>query len=177
MLAPTVKQGDSSAGEDRNGSTNVPQTVPEEVDNCLTSSTNDEEEATPEQSQDAGDIKPDGDDDDDDVTVIVLHQNTDGANGQQFAIAWSGQTGPQVEERRRSIMLQELQRVQRTSFLHFLILCLIPTILLFIVIGTVMSEDEDCLSDATICHKEARNFINAFTTRCVCEAIAVPRSI
>ena len=87
-----------------------------------------------------------------------------------------GEAGPAVEERRRQIMLQELQRVQRTSFLHFLILCLIPTVLLFIVIATVISEDEECFSEATICHKEARSFINAFTTRCVCEAIAVPRS-
>ena len=72
-------------------------------------------------------------------------------------------------------MLRELVRVQRTSFLHFLILCLIPTVLLFIVIATVISEDEECYSEATVCRKEARNFINAFTTRCVCEAIAVPR--
>jgi len=115
------------------------------------------------------------DDDDDDVTVIVLENNADDA-AQRLTIAWAGEAGPQVEARRRAIMLRELQRVQRTSFMHFLILCLIPTVLLFIVIATVISEDEDCFSDATICHKEPRSFINAFTTRCVCEAIAVPRS-
>ena len=118
----------------------------------------------------------DDDDDDDDVTVIVLDHSPEDAEGQRLTIAWTGEAGPAVEERRRSIMLRELQRVQRTSFMHFLILCLIPTVLLFIVIATVISEDEDCYSDATVCYKEPRNFINAFTTRCVCEAIAVPRS-
>ena len=132
------------------------------------------EEQAPETAE-SGD-KDDDDDDDDDVTVIVLDHSPEDAEGQRLTIAWTGEAGPAVEERRRSIMLRELQRVQRTSFMHFLILCLIPTVLLFIVIATVISEDEDCFSDATVCHKEARNFINAFTTRCVCEAIPVPRS-
>ena len=122
------------------------------------------------------DNKEDDDDDDDDVTVIVLDHSPEDAEGQRLTIAWTGEAGPAVEERRRNIMLRELQRVQRASFIHFLILCLIPTVLLFIVIATVISEDEDCFSEATVCHKEPRNFINAFTTRCVCEAIAVPRS-
>lgn len=128
---------------------------------------------TPEGNEEAPEAV---DKDDDDVTVIVLDHTPEDANGQRLMISWTGEAGPQVEERRRAIMLRELQRVQRTSFLHFMILCLIPTVLLFIVIATVISEDEECFSDATVCHKEARSFINAFTTRCVCEAIAVPRS-
>lgn len=62
------------------------------------------------------------------------------------------------------------------SFIHFMILCLIPTSLLFIVIATVLGEDEECESAATTCEKEARTFINAFTTRCVCDAISVARA-
>jgi hypothetical protein len=151
MIAPTL--GQESANGEENRDEEVARPCSEEVG-----------EATGEKQED---------EDDDDVTVIMLDQRPD--EGGRFTIAWQGEAGPQVEERRRNIMLQELQRVQRTSFLHFLILCLIPTVLLFIVIATVVSEDEECYSEATVCHKEARNFINAFTTRCVCEAIAVPR--
>ena len=165
----------------------APPTVEQDLnDEALRSSTNDaaaevEEGGTSEQNtavpstevEDAGESV---DKEDDDVTVIVLDHSPEDSNGQRLTIAWTGEAGPQVEERRRAIMLRELQRVQRTSFLHFMILCLIPTVLLFIVIATVISEDEDCFSDATVCHKEPRNFINAFTTRCVCEAISVPRS-
>lgn len=53
------------------------------------------------------------DKDDDDVTVIVLDHSPEDANGQRLTIAWTGEAGPQVEERRRTIMLRELQRVQR----------------------------------------------------------------
>lgn len=108
---------------------------------------------------------------DDDVTVIVL----DRANNMDSAAAslWAEQDSPEMEERRRQVLLRELQRVQRASFIHFLILCLIPTSLLFIVIATVLGEDDVCESNATLCEQEERTFINAFTTRCVCNAILV----
>lgn len=110
--------------------------------------------------------------DDDDETVIVL----DRRNTADSATAlWAEQDSPELEERRRSILLRELQRVQRASFVHFLILCLIPTSLLFIVIITVLQDDDLCESTATLCEEEARTFINAFTTRCVCNAIQVTK--
>lgn len=114
-------------------------------------------------------------DDDDDLTIIGLdHDPENGNNDQQAAaLAWIEQNGPEMEERRRNVLLRELQRVQRASFIHFVLLCLIPTSLLFIVVATVLGEDESCESDATSCAKEARTFINAFTTRCICEAIDV----
>ena len=119
----------------------------------------------------------DDDDSDDDVTVIVLEQGADhgGNGGDAFGFGGWGQQDdtPEMEERRRNVLLRELQRVQRASFIHFMILCLIPTSLLFIVIATVLGEDEECLSEATTCEKEDRTFINAFTTRCVCDAIAI----
>jgi hypothetical protein len=74
---------------------------------------------------------------------------------------------------RRNVLLRELQRLQRTSFIHFMALCLIPTSLLFIVLATVLADDEQCESLATTCEKEPRTFINAFTTRCICDAITV----
>lgn len=110
-------------------------------------------------------------DDDDDVTVIILERGID--DGDNAPGGWADQDSPEMEERRRNVLLRELQRVQRASFIHFMILCLIPTSLLFIVIATVLGEDEDCESLATTCEKEARTFINAFTTRCVCDAITV----
>ena len=108
--------------------------------------------------------------DDDDMTVIILEHGIDNSH---TPAGWSDPDSPEMEERRRSVLLRELQRVQRASFIHFMILCLIPTSLLFIVIATVLGEDESCESAATTCMKEPRTFINAFTTRCVCEAITV----
>ena len=114
------------------------------------------------------------DEDDDDMTVIILENGPDSPNGDnQFGLGWAEQDTPEMEERRRNVLLRELQRVQRASFIHFLILCLIPTSLLFIVVATVLGEDEDCESEATTCEKEDRTFINAFTTRCVCDAITI----
>lgn len=115
------------------------------------------------------------DDDDDDMTIIGLDQDPEqGANDQQSAaLAWIEQNGPEMEERRRNVLLRELQRVQRASFIHFILLCLIPTSLLFIVVATVLGEDENCESEATTCSTEPRTFINAFTTRCICDAIDV----
>lgn len=109
-------------------------------------------------------------DDDDDETVIVLDRQNTLDSGTSF---WAEQDSPELEERRRSILLRELQRVQRASFVHFLILCLIPTSLLLIVVITVLREDDVCESTATLCEEEPRTFINAFTTRCVCNAIQV----
>jgi hypothetical protein len=55
------------------------------------------------------------------------------------------------------------------------LLCLIPTALLCIVVATVLGDEEDCGSDVTVCRQDPRTFINAFTTRCVCDAIDVNR--
>jgi hypothetical protein len=117
-------------------------------------------------------------DDDDDLTVIVLEQGAENAFINQAAAAgWVGQDSPEMEERRRNVLLRELQIVQRTSFIHFMVLCLIPTSLLLIVIATVFGEDEECESLATACVREARTFINAFTSRCVCDAIIVVQEL
>lgn len=118
------------------------------------------------------------DDDDDDLTVIVLEQGAENAFINQAAAAgWVGQDSPEMEERRRNVLLRELQIVQRASFIHFMILCLIPISLLLIVIVTVLGEDEECESLATTCAREVRTFINAFTTRCVCDAIVVVKEL
>lgn len=107
----------------------------------------------------------DDDDNDDDVTVIILEPGED--DDEMVGNGWIDQDSPEIQERRRNVLLRELQRVQRASFIHFMILCLIPTSLLFIVIATVLGEDEECESVATTCEKESRTFISKLTrVRC-----------
>jgi hypothetical protein len=126
----------------------------------------------------------DDDDDDDDVTVILLDPPTSAhgsssnrnsvENQHRAVVSWIEQTGPAMEERRRLVLLAELRRVQRASCIHFALLCLIPIILLLIVAVAVASDDEHCdESDIIVCTLESRTFLNAFTTRCVCESIPV----
>jgi hypothetical protein len=131
-------------------------------------------ESTPAGDDEEGDDE--GDDYDDELTVIVLDNSAaDRNDDQQATIAWIEQTGPEMEERRRNVLLGELRRVQRASFIHFVLLCLIPTALLIIVVATVVGDEEDCVSEATFCELEPRTFVNAFTTRCVCDSIPVQR--
>jgi len=117
----------------------------------------------------------DNEDDDDDVTVILLDPEDE--RHHTSTVDWIHQHGPEMEARRRTILLRELKRIQRSSFLHFALLCLIPTVLLLVVIFALMAEagGEDCTSEVTKCELEPRTFVNAFTTRCVCEPIPVGR--
>mmetsp|Transcript_10411 Transcript_10411/g.15319 ORF Transcript_10411/g.15319 Transcript_10411/m.15319 type:complete len:169 (+) Transcript_10411:316-822(+) len=112
---------------------------------------------------------------DDDMTVIGLdHDPEQGSNDQQsVALAWIEQNGPEMEERRRDVLIRELRRAQRLSFIHFILLCLIPTSLLVVVIATVLGENEECNSNLTNCESEDRSFMNVFTTRCICEAVEI----
>jgi hypothetical protein len=127
-------------------------------------------------SQDPSPFNGEGDDADDDVTIIGI-DNNDVEQGERMqralALAWIQQNIPATEERRRNMLLRELQRTQRTNFIHFTLLCLIPTTLLIIVMTTVFGEDEDCSSIATTCVTEAGNFMNAYTTSCICDAVDV----
>jgi hypothetical protein len=116
------------------------------------------------------------DGDDDDMTIIGLEYDPENTASQETAAMtaqWVEQNGPEMEERRRQVLLRELQRVQRASFIHFMLLCLIPTALLLVVVFAVIGDEEDCESDVANCVKEPRTFINAFTTRCICDAIDV----
>ena len=115
--------------------------------------------------------------DDDEMTIIGLDQDLDEDmdHRRAAALAWMEQNGPEMEERRLNVLLRELHRAQRASFIHFILLCMIPTALMCIVVATVLGEEEPCGSDVTICRQEARTFVNAFTTRCICDAIDVNR--
>ena len=115
----------------------------------------------------------DDDDDDDNVTVILL--DPDEYNN-AIMVDWINQPGPEMEERRRNVLIRELQRVQRASCLHFAVLCLIPAALLLVVLMALVSGEEECTSDVTHCELEPRTFVNAFTTRCICEPVPVLRT-
>lgn len=113
-------------------------------------------------------------DDEDDVTIITLDQDIElGASDGHTASNWLD--GHSLED--RAVLLRELQRVQKASFLHFILLCLIPTILLVVVVVTVMREGENCTSQVANCYSEGRTFSNAFTSQCICDAIDVSNGI
>lgn len=167
----------SSDGSENNTRTSVPSspitTAPlqDEEANVLPLDATQSEEPVQECSN-----QQDTSSDDDEMTIITLdHNNLDDHDQNAAALAWLDQNGPEMERRRRNVLLRELQRVQRASFIHFMLLCLIPTALLLVVVVTVFREEEPCGSEVTTCRQEARTFINAFTTRCICDAIDVKR--
>ena len=81
-------------------------------------------------------------------------------------------TATELQQRRQDILL-EVQRVQRANFIHFALLCLVPTSLLLIVIAAIVSDGGECSGAEGVmgCEREARTFVNAFTTRCICDAV------
>lgn len=73
---------------------------------------------------------------------------------------------------RREAIRTEVERMQRNNCIHFAVLCLVPTSLLLIVVAAILSEDGECSGDGlTVCEREPRTFVNAFTTRCICDAV------
>lgn len=73
---------------------------------------------------------------------------------------------------RREAIRTEVERMQRNNCIHFAVLCLVPTSLLLIVMAAILSEDGECSGDGlTVCEREPRTFVNAFTTRCICDAV------
>ena len=114
--------------------------------------------------------------DDDNITVILLDDPEDGVVNHSGLITldWIHQHGPEMEQRRRTVLLHEIRRIQRAAFCRFALLCLVPTVLLMVVMLALAADGgEDCASDVTQCVLEPRTFANAFTTRCVCEPVPV----
>ena len=90
---------------------------------------------------------------------------------QQQATFWNAEDDAANEERRREALLGEIQRSQKSNFVHFLMLCLVPTSLLLIVVASVVGESIECDNYPVKCVAEPRSFINAFTSRCICDAV------
>lgn len=119
--------------------------------------------------------------DDDDVTVIDLTDEQDNIRNRLRSdnaaemTRWNTTNDAFHEDRRRTMIQQEMERVQRANFWHFSLLCLVPTSLLLIVIVTVLGQGDDCegLSINNYCANEPRSFIHAYTTRCICDAAYV----
>jgi|UniRef100_A0A7S2UG32 hypothetical protein len=106
--------------------------------------------------------------------------NEGGENGEtnnlNDIMGLTGQQDAENETRRRNVIRREIRRVQRANFMYFVLLCLIPTSLLLIVVATVLGEEENCNAGiGIICSKEARSFVNAFTSRCICNAIVLTK--
>jgi hypothetical protein len=137
--------------------------------------------------------------DDDDVTIIFLDQenhpnqsggpmsismnhnnnNTSAAGGESGVVTdWMERVDGAIiyDARRRSILIRELKRVQRSSFIQFAILCALPVLLFFVMAILVFGQEETCVSTVTYCELASRTFVNAFTTRCVCDPIPVERN-
>lgn len=97
-------------------------------------------------------------------------QQQHGEQHQQAAL-WNAEDDAANEERRREALLGEIQRSQRSNFVHFLMLCLVPTSLLLIVVASVVGESTECDNFPVHCVAEPKSFINAFTSRCICDAV------
>jgi len=117
--------------------------------------------------------------DEEEELIVSVPQNSNNYNnilggGVQFTIPPVWEPSEEATAQRRRAIHQEVERIQRANFLHFMVLCLVPTTLLIIVIAAILSEDGECNGDVdglTICQREPRSFVNAFTSRCICDAI------
>merc|ERR1711966_97414 len=127
-------------------------------------------EMTQTQAQAISMHSPIGGDEQELVVQISNHQHRIGRNFND-----EGSWEEESMVLRRRIILQQMSTVQRANFIHFLVLCLVPTTLLLIVIVAMISEEGECGSttDLTVCEMEPRSFVNAFTRRCICDALKI----
>jgi len=102
---------------------------------------------------------------------------------------WSSpEEDAEYEQRRRIELLEEIKHVQRKHCMHVLFLAFIPILLLFVrlfssVVNSGMNAEQCAESSTTIqingnplqinCDLEPRQFMNAFTSRCLCNAIPI----
>ena len=170
--------GQSSRDNDGEVSTNSTLDIENPLNNETSSSSansnsnqNDQEEPLEINEQDHAD-------DDDEIQELVIRTNSASNNNNISAALDPTNQFPnwtlneeEINTRREAIRI-EIERMQRANFVHFVVLCLVPTSLLVIVIAAILTEDGECSGDGlTVCEREPRTFVNAFTTRCICEAV------
>lgn len=125
--------------------------------------------------------------DNDDITEIGMDGDDDdgarygyfgGGGGNIHANNRNGAAPGEVttqDERRRDDLVEELRRIQRTNFVHFAVLFLVPTGMIVLVMWNAISRSEVC--DESVpgidCSREVRRFVHAFTSRCLCHAIEI----
>ena len=83
----------------------------------------------------------DNNDDEEEELIVQVPQNSNNNNnilggGAQFVIPPVWEPSEEATAQRRRALHQEVERIQRANFLHFMVLCLVPTTLLIIVIAT-----------------------------------------
>ena len=126
-------------------------------------------------SNDTSNIDNNNDEEQELIVQVPQHSNNNTlGGGAQFVIPPVWEPSEEATAQRRRAIHQEVERIQRANFLHFMVLCLVPTTLLIIVIAAILSEDGECNGDVdglTVCQREPRSFVNAFTSRCICDAI------
>lgn len=111
--------------------------------------------------------------DDDEIQELVIRTNSTNNNNEPTIQFPNWTLNEEEIQHRRETIRTEIERMQRSNFIHFVVLCLVPTSLLLIVIAAILSEDGECgVEDRlTSCEREPRKFVNAYTTRCICEAV------
>ena len=127
-------------------------------------------------SNDTSNVHGNNDEEQELIVPVPQHSNNNNntLGGAQFVIPPVWEPSEEATAQRRRALHQEVERIQRANFLHFMVLCLVPTTLLIIVIAAILSEDGECNGDVdglTVCQREPRSFVNAFTSRCICSAI------
>ena len=87
---------------------------------------------------------------------------------------WTLEERGAYEERRRESLTQELNRVQRSNFISFSLLCMIPIVLIGLILMNSFRSDGDCLGYETAkCERNTRSFLNAFGNKCFCYAFTL----
>ncbi|KAL3817666.1 hypothetical protein ACHAXA_002011 [Cyclostephanos tholiformis] len=170
--APAASSSSNGNVNDRGIDEDVPMTQ-----NITVDSSNANDDSSP--SATAGNVSSDESQDEEQELVVQVPnswQQSSGGIPPSFVLpqmAW--ETNEEQTALRREAIHREIERVQRANFVHFLVLCLVPTALLIIVIAAIVSEDGGCGDGAsdefTSCEMEPRSFANAFTTTCICDAI------
>lgn len=115
------------------------------------------------------------DDDGDDITEIGIEDtNSTSQNNTSTDYLPDTPEGIRIaEDRRRELLVADIQRMQKTNLIHFAVLFLVPTAMVVLVIWTALSNDGDCDELIVGCVREPRTFVHAFTSRCLCKSFEV----
>lgn len=159
-----------------------------------TTTAGDDTEAAPTQEED------------DDITIISLERPrhmtahhlflrtpaaaaTDGRNGTRQAATWilasrdttniahAGPTSVEDEEHQLNRVLRDLERIQSYNCCHFMIWCLVPTVLLIFVLVCVYQDSKNnpsCTSSPGLtCTVTDRSYYQMFLARCKCDSVTI----
>ena len=108
------------------------------------------------------------------INVPPSYNNDNYYSNPQAHRLWTDEEREAYEGRRREALASELNRVQRTNFIHFSILCSIPIVMIALVLMNSFSEDGECEGHGVaICKRAERSFLNAFGNDCYCYGVTL----